>query len=118
MHPRSLAGPEVRLGGHINPNSARGKFNMFHSISRLFLRWRGPKSITKVDGAWPDLPSASATACSRWMMGNSVYIYIYIYIIYIVYIYISISQNLYSATSRYLLRGAPDPWQPSGKEQS
>ena len=30
---------------------------MFPSISRLFFRWRGPKSIAKMglEGPWPDL---------------------------------------------------------------
>jgi len=29
-------------------HSARGEFNMFSSISRLFDHWRGPKSIAKL----------------------------------------------------------------------
>ena len=35
----------------------RGQFNMFPSISCLFLCQRGPKPISKLDvGPWPDLP--------------------------------------------------------------
>ena len=43
-----VADPDIRLGG---------KSNMFPCISRLFLHWRGPKSIAKLDGGpWLDLP--------------------------------------------------------------
>jgi len=43
-----MADPAIRLGG---------QFNMFPSISRLFICWRGPKSIAKLDGElWPDFP--------------------------------------------------------------
>jgi len=39
---------------------------MFPSISRLFLRWKGPKSIAKLDGGpWPDLLPGSATGSGR-----------------------------------------------------
>jgi len=42
--------------GHINADiRLEGQFSMFPSISRLFLLWRGPKSIAKLDGGpWPD----------------------------------------------------------------
>jgi len=49
-----MADPDIGLGGIslANPDiRLRGQFNMFSSISRLFLRLRGPKSIAKVDGA-------------------------------------------------------------------
>jgi len=48
----TLADPDIRLrGGHINSDVRLGGANlMFSSISRLFLRWRGPKSIAKLDG--------------------------------------------------------------------
>src|SRR6218665_2382511 len=36
-----VAAPDIRL---------RRQFNMFPSVSSLFLRWRGPKSIAKPDG--------------------------------------------------------------------
>ena|SRR6218665_539310 len=38
---RSVADPDTRLGG---------QFNMFPSISHLFRRWRGLKSISKLGG--------------------------------------------------------------------
>jgi len=38
--------PDIRHGSQLN---------MFPSISDIFLRWRGPKSTTKLDeGPWPD----------------------------------------------------------------
>src|SRR6218665_2415202 len=51
--------PSTRGSRH----SAKGdQFNMFPSILRLFLRWRGPNPIAKMDGEpWPDLPPGSAT---------------------------------------------------------
>ena len=41
---------------------------MFPSISRLFFRWRGPKSIAKlVGGAMAEFaPSGSATDAGTW----------------------------------------------------
>src|SRR6218665_1141445 len=36
-----VAAPDIRL---------RRQFNMFPSVSSLFLRWRGPRSIAKLDG--------------------------------------------------------------------
>jgi len=45
----SLADPDIRLGGPQHPrHSARGQFNIFPSVSRLFLSWKG-KSIAKLD---------------------------------------------------------------------
>ena len=38
----------------------RGKFNIFSSISCLFLRCRGPKAIAKLDGG-SDFPQGSTT---------------------------------------------------------
>jgi len=52
-----VADPDIWLGGahHVVDqwHSARGGWqcNMFCSISRLFIYWRGKKSIAKLDGA-------------------------------------------------------------------
>lgn len=51
MYPVSaVADPDIRLG-HIRSTEIRlGNKFMFLSISRLFLRWKEPRSITKLGG--------------------------------------------------------------------
>jgi len=53
----ALADPDTPLGGHINADIRYGsQFNMHPSISRIFLRWRGSKSMAKLDLLlWTDL---------------------------------------------------------------
>src|SRR6218665_196337 len=46
----ALADTDIRLGARDPDIRPEGQFNMFPSISRLFLRWRGSKSIEKLDG--------------------------------------------------------------------
>ena len=55
----ALADPDSRLRpvGHINADIllVEVQFNTFLGISRLFPRWRGPKSMAKLyGGPWPD----------------------------------------------------------------
>jgi len=63
--------PDIRIRGegHINPDILLGRqFNMFPSISRLFLRWREAKVYSQTGwGPWTDFPSGSDTAaeCHR-----------------------------------------------------
>ena len=51
---RSMAYPDIRLWGTSRGwsrhSSREGQLNVFPSISRLFLRWRGPRSIALLDG--------------------------------------------------------------------
>src|SRR6218665_1060003 len=46
----SASSPVAALSGGSRRSARRGQFNMFPSISHLFLHWRGPKSIAKLDG--------------------------------------------------------------------
>src|SRR6218665_3937371 len=51
-------------GGFIRREGSQ--FSMFPSVSFLFLHWRGPKSIGKLDGGHGRIcPPASAAACLR-----------------------------------------------------
>ena len=58
----AVTDPDIRLGrpNHVaDPDilAAGGANLICFPVSRLYLCWRGPKSITKLDrGAWPDFP--------------------------------------------------------------
>ena len=48
----SLEDPDIRQGEqHHVPDLKGCQFNMFSSISHLYLLWRRPKSIAKLDGS-------------------------------------------------------------------
>ena len=58
--------PDIRLGVHINSDIRLGGFNMFPSVSRLFLCWREANVFSQTEwGAWPagppDLPLKGCT---------------------------------------------------------
>ena len=70
MHP--VAHQDTRLGATSYGGSrllAMGQFNMFPFSSRLFLCWRGPKCIAKLDGRHCQIfPPGSATARAQALL--------------------------------------------------